>query len=42
VAKDVGHRDFVDRLMVGGAFYGEILDIAEEGKVPEEESGILG
>ena len=42
MAKDAGHRDVVDRLMVDGAFYDEVLDVAEEGKVLEEESGILG
>lgn len=36
------YRDGVDRLLVGGAFYGEDLDIAEEGKVPKEESLGLG
>lgn len=42
MAENLGHRYIVDRLLVGGAFHNEDLDIAEEGKVLEEASLGLG
>lgn len=38
MSKNLGYRDTVDRLLVGGAFHGEGLDIAEEGKMLEKMS----
>ena len=38
MSKDFGCGDLVDCLLIGGALYGEVLDIAEKGKVLEETS----
>ena len=38
MSKDFWCGDLVDCLLIGGALYGEVLDIAEKGKVLEETS----
>lgn len=37
----MGQIDIVDRLLVAGAIYDKVLDIAEEEKVLEEDSGVF-
>lgn len=40
--EDFGRRYLVDRLLVGEAFHGKVLDITEEGEVLEETGPKVG
>ena len=42
MSKDFRRGYLVDRLLISGTFHGEVLDIAEEGKVLEETSSEVG
>lgn len=42
MTEHVGHGGVVDGLLAAGAFYGKVLDVAEEAKVLKEDGGVFG